>query len=57
MLHNDLKKDAINKFGINIEHQTLSWSNFRSMGAGIFSPIINPFLLYLHIRSSHAPEI
>jgi hypothetical protein len=31
LLHNDLKKDAINEFGINIEHQTLYGSNFRNM--------------------------
>jgi hypothetical protein len=33
LLHNDLKKDAINAFGLNIEHQTLYGSNFRNMGA------------------------
>jgi len=33
VLRNDLKKDAINEFGIKIEHQTLYGSNFRNMGA------------------------
>jgi hypothetical protein len=32
VLHNDLKKDATNKFGKKIDYQTQNGTNFRNMG-------------------------